>query len=212
MRWRDRRAPSLRTLLGVSLAALCAARPVIALPTDSQQPIHIQADRAELDQNTGIATYYDHVVVDQGSMHVTADKLTIEVQNNQVVKITAEGRQAHYRQLVNEQDPEVLADADTIIYHTQDGKIDLIGNGHLTQTPNEFSGELIHYDIDAGKVDAKSPQSGKVNAIFKPTPQQQQQQKSGTSKPKEPQQQQQSGTPKPQSPQQSAPTPSGGDS
>jgi len=164
----------------VALAALCAARGATALPTDSQQPIRIQADRAEMDQNTGIAIYHDNVVVDQGSMHVTADKLTIEVQSNQVVKITAEGHQAHYRQLVNETDPEVLADADTIIYYTQDGKVDLIGNGHLTQAPNEFSGELIHYDINAGKVDAKSPQSGTVKAIFKPTPQQQQQQKSST--------------------------------
>jgi len=209
MRWRGRRALSLPALLGVLLSTLCVAGPADALPTDSQQPIHIQADRAELDQNTGIATYYDHVVVDQGSMHVTADKLTIEVQSNQVVKITAQGRQAHYRQLVNEQDPEVLADADTIIYYTQDGKIDLIGNGHLTQAPNEFSGELIHYDIDAGKVDAKSPQSGKVNAIFKPTPQQQQQQKSGTGKPKEPQQPK-SSAPKPKEPQN--PTAPGGDS
>jgi len=179
---RNRSGP---TRLFVALLVLCVTRGAFALPTDSQQPIHIQADRAEMDQNTGIAIYYDHVVVDQGSMHVAADKLTIEVQNNQVVKLTAVGRQAHYRQLVNEQDPEVLADADTIIYFTQDGKVDLIGNGHLTQAPNEFRGELIHYDINAGKVEAHSPQSGRVNAIFKPTPEQQQQQKQGSQKPKE---------------------------
>ena len=37
-----------------------------------------------------------------------------------------------------------------------------------SQEPNEFSGEVINYDIRAGKVDARSTASGGVRMTFKP--------------------------------------------
>jgi lipopolysaccharide export system protein LptA len=139
-----------------------------AAPADADQPIDIRADSAELDDAKGIVVYRGNVRMDQGSLRVTADTMTIALADEQVVSITAEGEQAHYQQRFEADAPEVRAEADTIVYHTQEERVELRGNARLTQDPNEFSGEVINYDIRAGKVDARSTTSGGVRMTFKP--------------------------------------------
>ncbi|MEY3041343.1 MAG: hypothetical protein RLZZ174_425, partial [Pseudomonadota bacterium] len=51
----------------VLLVLLALASVSHALPEDEQQPIEIEADRAELDDATGTATYSGAVRLDQGS-------------------------------------------------------------------------------------------------------------------------------------------------
>jgi lipopolysaccharide export system protein LptA len=152
-------------------ALVCAllAVPLRAAETaDADQPINIRADSAELDEAKGIVVYRGGVRMDQGSLRVTADTMTIALADDQVVSITAEGKRAHYQQRFEANAPEVLAEADTIVYHTQEERVELRGNARLTQEPNEFSGEVINYDIRAGKVDARSTASGGVRMTFKP--------------------------------------------
>ena len=69
---------------------LAVARAALALPEDAQQPINIHADSAELDQNKNIAIYHGSVKMEQGTMLVTGDKMTIELEDQQVVRIIAE--------------------------------------------------------------------------------------------------------------------------
>jgi lipopolysaccharide export system protein LptA len=154
-------------LLGLLLIH-AATVPAWALPEDAEQPIHIRADAAELNENTGIAIYRGEVRMDQGTLRVTADTMTIELDNERVVKITAEGQRAHYQQQLKKDESEVLADARTIVYYTQEERVELIGQAYLTQDGNEFTGEVIKYDIRAGKVDAKANESGGVKMILKP--------------------------------------------
>ncbi len=147
--------------------------PAGAVPEDAEQPIHIRADAAELDEAKGLATYRGDVRMDQGTMRVTADTMIIELKDEQVVKITAEGNRAHYQQRLRKDEAEVLADARTIIYHTQDERVELVGDAFLTQDGNEFTGQVITYDIRAGKVDATAKEAGGVQMILKsakPTP------------------------------------------
>jgi lipopolysaccharide export system protein LptA len=162
----------LRAALALGAVALSSswATPVVAAPSDADQPIHIRADSAELDEKRGLAIYRGSVQMDQGTMQVTADTMTIEIADEQVVRITAQGSPSHYRQLLETDEPEVLADANTIVYHTQEERVELKGNARLRQDPNEFSGELIQYDIRARKVDASSLGSGGVRMTFKPPP------------------------------------------
>ena len=72
----------------------------VALPEDAEQPIHIHSDSAELDQNKNVAIYHGAVRMEQGTMLVTGDTMTIELQDQLVVRITAEGDRAHYQQQV----------------------------------------------------------------------------------------------------------------
>jgi len=156
-------------LRAAALLLLAAAVPqAFSLPEDADQPIHIKADSAEMDQESGRVTYRGSVQMDQGTMRVTSDVMVIEVEDDQVVRITAEGELAHYEQQLKLEQSKVSADARTIVYHTQDERVELIGDAHLSQNDNEFKGERIHYDVRGGIVDASAADGGRVEMIFQP--------------------------------------------
>lgn len=140
----------------------------LALPEDSQQPIHIHSDSAELDQNKNVAIYHGSVKMEQGTMTVTGDTMTVVLQDQLVVKIIAEGDRAHYQQQVKPDESMVFADAKKIVYFTQEERVELTGNAYLTQDKNEFTGELIKYDVNEGKVDASANGQGKVQMVLQP--------------------------------------------
>ena len=143
-------AATLRLLRAIMLTTVAFhTADVLALPEDAAQPIQIQSDRAELDQRHGTAIYFGSVHLTQGTLQVTADRLTIESTNGEVIRIEAEGLKtpAHYSQQARVDQPPLLADGRTIIYLTRDKRIKLVGNAHLTQGKNTFSGATIDYDI-----------------------------------------------------------------
>ena len=79
---------------------LALAADVQALSTDSGQPIAIKADRAEHDDARRTTTYRGDVVIDQGSLHILGDTVTIRFDGRDTVaKITAVGTPAHFRQM-----------------------------------------------------------------------------------------------------------------
>jgi lipopolysaccharide export system protein LptA len=162
-RRRNRRS----SLVVVAVLVLLSSN-VDALPEDSAQPIHIRSDTAELDQSKNLVVYHGSVRMDQGTMNVTADTMTVELKDSLVVRITAEGDRAHYQQQIKPDESIVYADAKTIVYFTQDERVHLSGDAHLTQDKNDFTGDLIKYDIRAGKVDAQANGDGKVQMILQP--------------------------------------------
>jgi lipopolysaccharide export system protein LptA len=147
---------------------LLAPAMAMSLPEDAEQPIHIHSDSAELDQNKNIAIYHGSVKMEQGTMTVTGDTMTVELQDQLVVRIIAEGDRAHYQQQVKADESIVFADAKKIVYFTQEERVELTGNAFLTQDRNEFTGELIKYNVREGKVDAQAAGQGKVQMILQP--------------------------------------------
>lgn len=165
----QRRNPIHSLALTLAVSLLCiAASEAIALPEDAEQPIHIHSDSAELDQNKSVAIYHGSVRMEQGTMTVTGDKMTVELQDQLVVRIIAEGDRAHYQQQVKADESIVFADAKKIVYFTQEERVELTGNAYLTQDKNEFTGELIKYNVREGKVDATANGQGKVQMILQP--------------------------------------------
>ena len=78
---------------------LASAAPARALSTDSGQPISIQADRAEHDDANRTTIYGGDVVIDQGSLRILGDTVTIRFDGRgEVVKMIAVGAPAHFRQ------------------------------------------------------------------------------------------------------------------
>jgi len=147
---------------------LGATQAATALPEDAEQPIHIRADNAEIDQQAGRVVYRGAVQVDQGTLRVTADEMTVEYKNEKVVRIIATGTPAHYRQRIEADAGEVLANASTIIYYTQEERLDLKGNAHLDQQGNTIDGDFIRYDIVAGKVAATAEGDAPVRMVLQP--------------------------------------------
>ncbi len=159
---------SARLAAGLSAGLALAAAGAWGLPEDADQPIEIRARQAEYDQRAATVTYRGEVRVEQGSMRVTADEMVVHYEDQKVVRITAEGRPATYRQLLEEPQGEVEADAAIIVYHTQQEQVDLQGDATLSQGGNIITGELIHYDIVGGRAQAEAGDEGPVTVTVQP--------------------------------------------
>lgn len=145
-----------------------------SLSSDREKNIRIQADSAVVDDKNGESTYSGNVVVDQGTLHISADKVQIFSEDNKVVKVIASSADdsdnlAHYQQMPDNSDNLVKADAREITWFVKEQRLRLVGEARLSQTQDiSFSGGTIHYDSAKGTVDAQSGETGKVETIFKP--------------------------------------------
>jgi lipopolysaccharide export system protein LptA len=167
-------------LMQLSIIATCCliSGQIAALTSDRDQPFHIQADGAEIDESTGISIYRGRVNVDQGSMKILADEIEIHTNDSEVIQIIARmhdknDKLAHYEQQPDADGELITAEAREINYFIQEEKLHLIGKARLYQTPNSFEGELLHYDLQRGIVNLKGrPASedgdGRINMILKP--------------------------------------------
>ena len=152
------------------LALLLGAPAAIALPEDADQPINIRADTVEYDQSGNRIIYRGSVQVDQGTLRVTAEIMTIDLQDgNKVMRITAEDTPARYQQQIEADKAMVRAEALTIVYHTQDERVDLKGAANLEQEGSTLTGDLIVYDIVAGRVDATATEEAPVTMVLQPS-------------------------------------------
>ena len=128
-----------------------------ALEADRQQPIEIQADRAELDEKQGQAHYQGNVVLTQGSLTIRSDSLVIKATpEGQIQQVTAVGKPAEFTQTPEQGKPPVVAKATTIDYFVAEEKMDLIENATVVQNDNFFQGSKIQYDIRNQRMQATS--------------------------------------------------------
>lgn len=149
-----------------------------ALSSDREQPLHIQADGAEIDESTGISVYRGRVNIEQGSMQILADEVEIHSHKSEVIQIIARMLEenvslAHYQQQPEPGEELITAEAREINYFIQEKKLHLTGKARLFQPPNSFQGELLHYDLQRGVVNLKGGSSdgdgdGRINMILKP--------------------------------------------
>ena len=70
-----------------------------AAPGDKDQPINIEADWAEADDARRITVYKGRVVVEQGTLRITGDVVTMYYDTSrELSKLVATGRPARFRQ------------------------------------------------------------------------------------------------------------------
>jgi lipopolysaccharide export system protein LptA len=117
----------------------------LASTDDTQQPIHIEADRAEISEAQGVMTYTGHVVLSQGGIELRADTVVVYTQAGELQRITAQGQPVRYRQQrSNEQ--EVHGVSQRVEYTADSKQVLLLGQAELWQGGNRFSGNRIQYD------------------------------------------------------------------
>ncbi|MEN8128747.1 MAG: lipopolysaccharide transport periplasmic protein LptA [Pseudomonadota bacterium] len=126
---------------------------------DTRLPLHIEADTAEFDDNTGISIYLGKVRITQGTMVLTGDKITVFAPDKQLHKITAEGQPSTFHQ-TTDGDDQIDAEAQYMEYNTKTNMIILKKKAKMTQGNNSFSAELIEFHILTKVVDAGDPKSG----------------------------------------------------
>ncbi|CEA00759.1 lipopolysaccharide transport periplasmic protein LptA [Pseudomonas saudimassiliensis] len=152
-----------------------AAAPALALPDDANQPIRIQANAATLDDRRSTAVYTGNVIITQGSMRLTGNRVTLTTNDaGDVSKVVSVGSPATYRQQPEADGNPVDARAQTIEYHAADDRVVLIDQAFLEQGGNTFQGQRVSYDIsrqvvDAGRADASEGDNAeRIEIIIQP--------------------------------------------
>jgi lipopolysaccharide export system protein LptA len=147
-------------LSGFVLAATLLMVPVVqALPEDRDQPIRIEADEALRDEKQGFTRYSGNVKMDQGSLHIEADEVTVYHLEQEADKIIARGKPAHFEQQPEPEKGLVRARAETIEYYKNKDRVQLLNNASIEQDGSTVTGDFTEYFISEQRVKADSDRS-----------------------------------------------------
>ena len=154
----------------IILLMVFVATLVFALPEDSKQPIEIEAQSVVVDETTGFNEFSGDAEVRQGSLLLLAELIQVQTDNEEVVSMIAKGsleKPAKYIQSQENQARFIEATATLITYDVDEGMIFLVGNAHLVQGFDSFSGDTLNYDINNDKVVVKGSEDGTERVKFK---------------------------------------------
>ncbi len=140
-----------------------------ALDEDRKQPIRVKADSAERDDRQAITRYSGDVVIDQGSLNIVAQEVTM-YGSTSVSKIVATGKPARLRQQPQPDKGVVTARAELIEYTVSSEVVTLQKNAYVEQDGTEVRGDEITYDMNRQIVRANgaSNTQGRVEIIIPP--------------------------------------------
>ena len=147
----------------VLISMLLVQRPAAALSTDQKQAIEINADSGVLDDSKNINTYSGNVIVTQGSIRITGDKMTVHYnKKNEIEVLVVEGNPATYRQLPDSSKIYDEAQAKRMEYHKKKNLVILKENALVKQEHGSLRSDRIEYDTAHSRVQASSDSSGKT--------------------------------------------------
>ena len=129
---------------------------VFALPEDAKQPIEIEAQSVIVDETTGFNEFRGNAEVRQGSLLLFAELIQVQTDNEEVISMIAKGsleQPAKYIQSQENQARFIEATATLITYDVDEGMIFLVGNAHLIQGFDSFSGDTLNYDAVTKKLE-----------------------------------------------------------
>jgi lipopolysaccharide export system protein LptA len=156
----------------LALAGVLCAPAAVALPDDRDQPIYVQSDRAERDERKGTTVYTGEVEIDQGSLHISADSVTIRDADEQVNQIEASGDPAKMRQKPAPDREPVYARARTIQYDVVQEVLTLVEEASVTQEGTTVTGDRIVYFVREQRVKATgggtTPGQERVKVVIPP--------------------------------------------
>ena len=147
--------------------------PAIAfsLPTDTDRPFRIVANTSVFNYKTGLDIYEGDVKIDQGTTHLTADRLvTQKNKQHKITLATAFGikKLAEYRTVPALGDSLLYAKARIIQFYPINALVVLEKEVSVTQKENSFHGSLIIYNIKDQVVTAPGSKDGHSTIVIEP--------------------------------------------
>jgi lipopolysaccharide export system protein LptA len=134
----------------------CLTAPVVlALDVDKDQPVQVQADRIEANQQTGIVTYRGHVRFDKGDIGIQADKVEVRQKGEALDTIHATGAPVRFHQRGVPGREEMRGTAARVDYHAERREITLTGKVHLEQGGDVLEAATVQYRLDSGDIRAE---------------------------------------------------------
>ena len=142
-----------RTLIIVLALALLPFTPATAQTRNEE--IIIRADRATLNQQTGNAQYEGNAELVQGSRRMTADRITLTLQNNRPIRVEAYGNPVTLNESSGAE-----AKAQHIIYDLSERKVSLYENASINHQGRIFECAELEYYLDTEQVEASGDGEG----------------------------------------------------
>ena len=151
----------MTALFGISLSAQ-------ALKGDTDQPINIDSGSQSLDMDNNVVVFTDNVLITQGSIKITASKVTITRQEGKKETIDANGSPVTFQQTLDNGKP-VNGKAGSVHYDLGSEFLTLIGNAELKQLDSYIKAERITYDVKKQQLKATSGGKSRVKTVLIPT-------------------------------------------
>jgi len=153
----------------LTLLLLVATSSVVALESDSQQPIELAADSVDIDEGKGLSIYKGDVDLRQGTIRLRSDIVTVYQIGLDPQKVVAEGRPAKFEQRLEK--GLVKGEARRMEYEVNSDNIILIGDAIVIQGKDSVRSDRIVYDRINSVVKAGAAAKGKQRVKISIQPQ-----------------------------------------
>lgn len=154
------------------LCALLATSPAQAERADRDKPVNIEADNARVDDAQKLAIYEGKVVLRQGTLLLSADRVDIRQDKEGMTTGTATGSPVEFRQKLEGRDEYAQGWADRIEYDARQEVIRLVGGARLKKGEEELRGSVITYNARSEYFQASGSlpgqSKGRVRAVILP--------------------------------------------
>ena len=143
----------------VLIGTMFACPTLLALESDRQKPLEVNANTTDGTLGDGITTLSGDVEIRQGTLHITADEAAINKVDGRVKSVTFHGQPAFLEQEIEEQGL-VQATANIIDYQVASGLVTLEGDADVTHPQYKISGDLLTYDLNIQHFQGKGGENG----------------------------------------------------
>lgn len=142
------------------LAIMLALLPLAAGAQDGAE-IVLRADQARIDQQAGTGVYQGNAEMNQGIRHLTADKIFIRMENNEISRVEAIGNPVRLTE------GEALdAHAQRLVYDINTKMIHLFEKAFVSHEGRTFEGAQVRYDLQTRQVEASGNEEGRVRLVI----------------------------------------------
>ena len=158
----------------LALAAI-AALPAAAERADREKEIVVGADRLTADDNAKSSTFEGSVVITQGTMRMTANKVTLREDKDRHKYYVALGEPVTFRQKRDNVDEWIEGYAERAEFDDRSDVLKLFNKARVKRNHDELTGDQITYDMNkevaevtGAPAGTKAPAAGRVKVIITP--------------------------------------------
>ena len=136
------------------LLLLFASLEATAERADRDKPIHLEADRATVEDinrkdTTRVSIFTGNVILTQGTLRITADKMILKEDVSGFRYATAIGNLVKFRQKRDGIDEYIEGWSRRAEYDSKTDKIELFKNARLKRGEDEVNGDYISYNMNS---------------------------------------------------------------
>lgn len=143
----------------VFLGLISINMPLMALESDRQETLEVNANSTDGTLGDGITTLRGNVEIRQGTLHIKADEAEVNKIDGKVGSVTFRGAPAFLEQEIEEQGL-VQATANVIDYQVASGLVTLSGSADVKHPQYQISGELLTYDLNVQHFQGSGDENG----------------------------------------------------